>query len=170
MSKLKCDLLSTIPANHISRLAKSGDELLTQEYDDSSELYNCILRFSRNNIDSDDFLELVYDMLIACKMHSRGARLCALTDIKKTIAKQADIIQSLAKYNLEKAKATNNSFNETVDSLFDNLRLTQMNTLLVTFLKTMHFLLPDIFMPIDRRYTLRFFYESTPVNQKQCFF
>ena len=34
----------------------------------------------------------------------------------------------------------------------------------------MHFLLPDLFMPIDRRYTLRFFYELKPVNEKQCFF
>ena len=108
-------------------------------------------------------------MLIAFKMNSRGARLCELTDFKKSIKKHADTIQSLAKYKLEKVKSTDDTFNETIDSLFDKLHLTQTKSSLVTFSKAMHFLLPDLFMPIDRRYTLRFFYESTPINQKQCF-
>ena len=169
MPKLKRDLLSTITAKSIARLAKSGEKLLTQEYDDSSELYNRILRFSRNDIGSDEFIELVYNMLIAFKMNSRGAKLCALPDFKKSIKKHADTIQSLAKYKLENVKATDDTFNETIDSLFDKLHLTQTKSSLVTFSKAMHFLLPDLFMPIDRRYTLRFFYESTPINQEQCF-
>ena len=169
MPKLKRDLLSTIPAKSIARLAKSGEKLLTQEYDETAERYNRILRFPRKDINSDEFINLVYDMLIAFKMNSRGAKLSAFADFKTTIAKQADIIQSLAKYKLEKVKATDDTFIATIDSMFDSLRLTQTKSSLVTFSKAMHFLLPDLFMPIDGRYTLRFFYESKPVNEKACF-
>ena len=169
MQKLQRDLLSTIPVKSITQLARSGEKLLTQEYDKTSELYNRILRFPRNDITSDEFIKLVYDMLIAFKMNSRGAKLSAFADFKKTIKKHADTIQSFARYKLEKVKETDDSFKEMIDSLFDNLCLTQTKSSLVTFSKTMHFLLPDLFMPIDRRYTLRFFYESTPINQKQCF-
>ena len=46
-----------------------------------------------------------------------------------------------------------------MSSLFYNLAgLTQTKLSLVTFVKAVHFLLPDIFMPIDRRYTLQFYY------------
>jgi hypothetical protein len=41
---------------------------------------------------------------------------------------------------------------------------------LVTFSKTLHFFLPDLVVPIDRKYTLQFFYGSTYVpksDQKQ---
>ena len=169
MPNLKRDLLSTIPAKSIARLAKSGEKLLTQEYNDTAERYNRILRFSRQDIDSDELIKLVYDMLIAFKMNSRGAKLCALPDFRKSIRKHANIIQSLAKYKLEKVKSTDDSFSEAIGSLFDNLRLTQTKSPLVTFSKAKHFLLPDLFMPIDRRYTLRFFYDSVPVDQKQCF-
>ena len=169
MPKLKRDLLSTILAKNIARLVKRGDELLTQEYDETAERYNRILRYLRKDINSDEFIKLVYDMLIAFKMNSRGEKLSALPDFKKSIKKHADLIQSLEKYKLEKVKATDDTFIATIDSLFDNLRLTQTKSSLVTFSKVMHFILLNLFMPIDRRYTLRFFYESTPINQKQCF-
>ena len=168
MTKLKRDLISTISMKDIAKLAKSGDKLLTQEYD--ATLYHRILCSSRNDISSDDFIEPIYEMLIAFKMNSRGAKLSKLPDFKKLIKKHADTIGSLYKVKLEKVKATDDALIDTIGSLFCNLDgLTQTNSTLVTFSKTMHFLLPDLFMPIDRRYTLRFFYESPPINQKQCF-
>ena len=169
MSKLHNTLLSTIPAKDIARLAKRGEELLTREYDETSALYDSILRFSGKDFRSDDFLGLVYGMLVAFKMNSRGAKLSAPSDFKKSIKKHADMIQSLAKLKLEKVKESDSGLVDTIGFLFDNLHLTQTNAPLVTFSKAMHFLLPNLFMPIDRRYTLRFFYESTPVNQKACF-
>ena len=150
-------------------MARSGEKLLTQEYDEASELYNRILRSSRNDIGSNEFIKLVYDMLVAFKMNSRRAKLSELADFKKSIKKHADTIQSLAKFKLEKVKETDDSFKETIGFWFDNLCLTQTNARLVTFSKTMHFLLPDLFMPIDREYTLRFFYGSTSGNEKRCF-
>jgi len=170
MPTLKRTLISTIPAKDIARLAQRGEELLGREYDAVSELYNRILRSARNDICADERIKLIYEMLIAFKMNSRGARLSEFADFNKSIKKHSDTIESLAKVKLEKVKEADDSFRETIGSLFCNLDgLTQTNSSLVTFSKTMHFLLPDLFMPIDGRYTLRFFYESTPTNQKQCF-
>lgn len=167
MPTLKRDLLSTILAKDIVELAKSGDALLTQEY--NAERYHRILRFSRKDITNDDFIKDVYEMLKDFKMNSRGAKLSELKEFKQSIEDHTDTILSLAKFKLETVKATDEAFKETIASLFDSLDLTQTNSRLVTFSKAMHFLLPDLFMPIDRRYTLQFFYESTPVDQKACF-
>ena len=112
----------------------------------------------------------VYDMLVAFQMNSRRAELSDLKDFKKAIKKCADTIQSLAKIKLEKVRETDDSFKETIGFLFDNLcGLTKTDASLVTTSKTLHFLLPDLFMPIDRRYTLQFFYGYSPENEKQCF-
>jgi len=169
MPKLKNTLLSTIPAKDIARLARRGEELLTKKYDKSSVLYDSVLRFPDKDFRSNDFLQRVYDMLVAFKMNSRGARLSEPADFKRTLKKHADMIQSFAKFKLEKIKESDSGLTDSICFLFDNLELVQTKSPLVTFSKTMHFLLPDLFMPIDRRYTLRFFYESTPANQKACF-
>ena len=165
MPKLKRVLISTIPPKNIVRLAKGGEKLLTQEYD--AELYHRILRSSRSDISSDDFIEQIYEMLVAFKMNSRGAKLAELPDFKKAIKKHADTIQSLAKVKLEKVKATDDAFTDTIGTLFCNLDgLTQTRSTLVTFSKTMHFLLPDLFMPIDRKFTLQFYYSDLPFKNK----
>jgi hypothetical protein len=120
-------------------------------------------------------------------MNTKGAKLSKLTDFKKSIKKHADTIQSLVKVKLEKVKEADGNLKEAIDSLFglfDNHQLVQTKSPLVTFSKTMHFFLPDLFMPIDRKYTLQFFYGKPPYKsenygrydltntiekQKQCF-
>jgi hypothetical protein len=169
MPKLKNTLLSTIPAKSIARLAERGEELLTRKYDKTSALYDSILRFPGKDFRSNDFLQRVYDMLVAFKMNVRRAELRKPCCFIKSIKKHADTIQSLAKVKLERVKESDSGLVDTVDFLFDNLELVQTKSPLVTFSKAMHFLLPDLFMPIDRRYTLRFFYAHPPANQKACF-
>jgi len=170
MPTLKNTLLSSIPAKSITRLAGRGEELLTQKYHKSSALYDSILRFPNKDFRSNDFLQRVYDMLVAFKMNSQAARLSTPADFIKSIKEHADTIQSLVKVKLEKVKESDSGLIDTVDFLFDNLELVQTKSPLVTFSKAMHFLLPDLFMPVDRRYTIRFFYgQHTPANQKACF-
>ena len=169
MPKLKNTLIATIPAKDIARLAQCGEELLSQKYKKSAALYDRILQFPDKDFRSNDFLDRVYGMLNAFGMNSQKARLSLPAAFKQYLKKHADTIQSLAKIKLERIKESDSELIGTIGDLFDNLRLTQTNSPLVTFSKTMHFLLPDLFMPIDRRYTLRFFYEHAPTNQKACF-
>ena len=49
------------------------------------------------------------------------------------------------------------NYRETLKVLFAKLELTKETSPLVTFSKTLHFLLPDLIVPIDRKYTLSFF-------------
>ena len=165
-------LLSIIPAKDIPRLAKSGEVILSKRYHKSSVLYEQILLSSRKDVVSDNLIELVHKMVKAFGMNRPSVQLKELKDFEKLVKKHADTIQSLAKYKLEKVKATDDSFKETVVNLFDGLCLTGTDAPLVTFSKTMHFLLPNLFMPMDRKYTLQFFSRShlgSRENQKRTF-
>ena len=168
MPPLKRTLLSTIPAKDIPRLARNG-EMILKRYRKSSTLYEQILLSSRKDVVSDDLIELVHKMVKAFGMNRLSVKLSELTDFKKSIIEQADTIQSLAKFKLEKVKETDEAFKKEICTLFCNLDglngLTKTNVSLVTFSKTMHFLLPNLFMPIDRRYTLQFYYADVPFKR-----
>ena len=167
MPILKRDLL-TITETDIPRLAKSGEELLSQKFAQSAELYNRILHSSRDDLASDELIEHVYDMLIAFGMNSQKAKMSELLDFTKLIQKHADTIQSLAKLKLEEIEENDNAFKTTIDSLFSALEgITQTISTLGTFSKTMHFLLPDLFIPISRKNTLQFYYADMPFNRER---
>jgi len=133
---------------------------------DATELYDQVLRFPRKDIFSKDFIGLVYETLKAFNMNSKGARLSELPVFTKSIKKHAKTIQSLVGLKLEKVKESDSGLMDTIGFLLDNLELVQTNSPLVTFSKTMHFFLPDLFMPIDRKYTIQFFYRN-PSSYKQ---
>ena len=170
MPKLNNTLLEAIPSEDIARLARRGEELLTQKYDKTSARYDSILRFPGRDCRSNEFIKLVYDMLKAfgANRGKPGGSLHDLADFQKSLRKHAGCIESLAKLKLETLKATDCELVKTISCLFDKLELVRTKSPLVTFSKTMHFLLPNLFMPIDRWYTLRFFYGYAPSNQKAC--
>ena len=93
-------------------------------------------------------------------MNSRGAQLVDINDFKTNLNNYAIDIESLKKYSIEDLSEKNDKaekiFNQ-LKNLFENLKLTNTKTKLVTFSKTMHFLLPNLIVPIDRKYTLKFF-------------
>jgi hypothetical protein len=98
-------------------------------------------------------------------MDSRGAKLSDFKTFKNSLQKNNENIQGLAKLRIEKLKETNNQLKEKIDFLFNNLRLVaEDKPPLVTFSKTMHFFLPNLFMPIDRKFTLPFFYRTPPFD------
>ena len=167
-------------SKEIAKLLKATEE--TYRFDKTPLFYDRVLCFPRKNIGSDDFIKLVYETLQAFNMDGRGARLSEYSVFKKSIKKHREAIASLDKYKLEKLDRIDDNFKNVIGFLFDNLQLTQTNSPLVTFSKTMHFFLPDLFMPIDRKYTIQFFYKKPPYkrknyglpepfkNQKQSFF
>ena len=129
-------------------------------------LYTWLLKKNKEgNIFGDEYLELVYATLIAWNMDGRGAKLNEIDKFKKTIRDYKEEINSLRNYDIKKLsteeiKEILNKFKK----LFYGLELTgilrgkKIKSKLVAFAKTMHFLLPDLVMPIDRSYTLYFFY------------
>ena len=141
-------------------------------FDPGQYLYNLLLE-KRKKVDifSDEYLELVYTTLIAWNMNGRGAKLNDFDLFKDTIRKNKTKINSLMDYKIEKLNEKEKAdVLKIAEELFNNLDLTgkswtgnKIKSKLVTFSKTLHFLIPDLFVPIDRRYTLDFFYDNKMV-------
>jgi len=115
----------------------------------------------------DDFMELVYVTLSAWNMNSRGAKLSDFQKFRESIRSNKESILKLSKYKINNFSET--EFDDVVnisEYLFKNLNLVATDKpRLVTFSKTLHFLLPDLVVPIDRTYTLKFFYNNTNVDK-----
>ncbi|MBI2044514.1 hypothetical protein HYT23_00495 [Candidatus Pacearchaeota archaeon] len=143
--------------------------------DPGQYLYNLLLE-KRNKVDifSDEYLELVYTILIAWNMNGRGAKLNDFDLFKDSIRKNRNKLNYLKRYSIEKLnEKEKNDVLEIIKVLFMELDLVGKNrsgkkikSKLVTFSKTLHFLLPELIVPIDRRYTLAFFYNNTQVPTK----
>lgn len=148
-------------------LFKRGEEY--RRYDPGQYIYNLLLE-KRKSIDvfSDEYLELVYTTLIAWNMNGRGAKLNDFNLFKETIRKNKDKINSLKNYKIETLnEKVKIEVLKTSEELFHDLDLVgkswtgnKIKSKLVTFSKTLHFLIPDLFVPIDRKYTLDFFYDD----------
>ncbi len=116
-------------------------------------------------------MELVYTTLISWNMNGRGAKLNDFDLFKETIRNNKSKINSLMNYKIEKLNEKEKADVLRIsEELFNNLELVgkswtgnKIKSKLVTFSKTLHFLIPDLFVPIDRRYTLDFFYDNKMV-------
>lgn len=108
-------------------------------------------------LENDDFFETLYETLKAWNMNQRGARLKTLTDIKRSILNlKLDICEL---YDYELSILRNSQLKKILNKLkkiFLNLQPMQSKTQIVGTSKLMHFLLPNLVMPIDRTYTLKF--------------
>lgn len=116
---------------------------------------------------SEKYIELIYVTLCAWNMNSRGAQLKEFNKFKQILIDNKKSIVKLSNYNIE--KLTDSQIELIIaqlQQLYLNMKLTQTQTNLVTFSKTMHFLLPDLVVPFDRKYTQQYFYNKTDLNCK----
>jgi len=105
---------------------------------------------------SNDFIELVYVTLSAWNMNTRRAKLATFEKFIKTIKNNKRIFKKLAKNKLQ-SLSKNKEIADNLEKLFLNLNLVRTKAALVTFSKTLHFFLPDLVVPIDRTFTLKYF-------------
>ncbi|MFA5071612.1 MAG: hypothetical protein WC511_04605 [Candidatus Pacearchaeota archaeon] len=170
--KLKLEKFNKILENkniletHIEKTKKEYRKLDPGQY-----LYNLMLDKRKIfDIYSDEYLELVYTTLIAWNMNGRGAKLADIAEFKETIRKNKEDINFLKGYRIEKLDRKEiEKILKILERLFEKMKVVQTKSPLVTFSKTLHFLLPDLIVPIDRRYTATFFYNSNqlPSQEKQ---
>lgn len=132
-------------------------------YDPGSYLYRKVVEYKFANKFSDDFIELLYVTLAAWNMNSRGAKLEEFPTFCKSIKKYQDDFEKLSKLTIGDIDGQK----EILRKLFFELKLVAPEKPpLVTFSKTLHFILPNLIAPIDRRYTIRFFYGN---SNNKCF-
>jgi len=161
-----------ISSNEIFEKALNKTKEEYRPLDPGQYLYNLLLEKKKNlDIFSDEYLELVYTTLISWNMNGRGAKLCNITLFKESLRQNKEDILKLQKYAIEKLTLEEKEITlNTLKRLFEKLKLSETNSKLVSFSKTLHFLLPHLVVPIDRRYTISFFYNSKliPTDNEPC--
>ncbi len=113
-------------------------------------------------LEDPHFIEYLYATLTAWGLHRmgpKGAKLVDFEPFKMTLSNQKEAIISLQDYRL--TQLSEQTLNAIVDELWNilsNLKVSETETQIVAGSKALHHLLPKLMPPIDREYTIRFFY------------
>jgi hypothetical protein len=142
--------------NRCNEAYRSGHDLelyrelisLHREYDDIKKL-----------LDYDEFLRMLHKTLEEWDMNKRGARLTSLDNLQVSVLSYRDHIADLYKYKLyDDIYDDLANIKKLAKKLFCNLAIMDSKRRIVGVSKALHFLLPDLIMPIDSKYTMTAFY------------
>lgn len=128
-------------------------------------------RCASEAIQHDQFIESLYATLTSWGMHRMGPKGAKLTDyerFKAGFAEQHDQIRRLETLALA-AVAGDGLENLTarVWEIISGLQISTTHTQIVAGSKALHHVLPDLVPPIDRQYTVQFFYGYARTNPDQ---
>jgi hypothetical protein len=109
--------------------------------------------------DEDRFIELLYATLVSWDMNSRGAKMEYFDAFKQSILGCKARFSELSTHVLDKLSEEEfGNAKRLLSVVYSNLNLMKTSGRLVSNSKVMHFILPDLVMPMDRENTLRFFF------------
>ena len=92
-------------------------------------------------------------------MNQRGARLAPFEIFRESIIANKDDLFRLYKYKLyDNLDSRINTIINLIENVFSDLKVMGSRRRIVGVSKTLHFLLPDLVMPIDSKYTMPAFY------------
>jgi len=122
-------------------------------------LYSKILEFNDLEARFDDsFIKLAYATLDAWGMNGRAARLKDFKLFREILLNNKATFLKLGIEQIDSCQLEDEAIKSTLKDLFIGLQdICVQKSKLVTISKTMHFFLPCLIPPIDRRYTLRYF-------------
>jgi len=110
------------------------------------------------------FLKLAYQTLIEWGMDSRAAKLVDFQTFKDSVSNYTRELEELSSYRIcDLNQERVNDLLSKIMVLFTGIRVMSSKCHIVGGSKTLHFLLPDLVMPIDRTYTLTFYYGKKDV-------
>lgn len=102
-------------------------------------------------------------------MNSRGAKMKYFDQFKSSILANKEHFEQLASAKLEMLSAVMVGEVETrLRQIYNNMHVMESKGRLVSNSKVMHFILPDLIMPMDRKNTLNFFFGTT--NESEVYF
>ncbi len=112
-----------------------------------------------------EFARSLWDTLDEWNMNARRAQLLPLNDFADGLREQAEQIRKFEGLKIE--RLSSGKVEETAGDLWRiiaGLRIAQQNFKLVVCSKALHHILPDLVPPVDREYTLRFFYNQRALS------
>lgn len=105
------------------------------------------------------FFELLHETLKSWNLDQRGAKLTSLENLKDSILSLKNNITELHHYKLTILKSDDlEKILEKIKIIFIRLKVMDSKRRIVGASKALHFLLPNLIMPIDSKYTMTFFY------------
>jgi hypothetical protein len=155
--------------NECNKYYRSGHDL---------KLYRDIITLHRTTKDinllikDEKFLHLLYDTLIEWDMDKRGAELNTFERFSKSIVSCGQEIKKLYRFKLQSiSEPLRNELLRLLSSTFRFLDVMKTTRRIVGVSKTLHFLLPDLVMPIDGKFTMTYFYgyNKSPVGPEKEF-
>jgi len=113
----------------------------------------------------NDFFELIYATLISWNMNQRGARLVDFDEFKSSLDSLKNELIEVSEYKIEDFRSNSqNNILPKIECIYEKMSVMKSRSNLVGNSKTLHFLLPRLIMPIDRTFTLNFFFGNTEVS------
>lgn len=103
-----------------------------------------------------DFFSLVFVTLDSWNMNDRAARINTFGKFKKNILNQRNNLLNLEEIGFCSFEENKNAIRE----IFDNINVSNKKRKIVANSKTLHFILPNLFIPIDGKFTMNFFGKS----------
>lgn len=122
-------------------------------------------------LDYQLYLDSLYATLVSWGMHRMGpgsAKMRSMDEFRQGFERQRSAIALIQRQQLLHLTADEiSSVAHHIWSIMDGLTVGEGETKIVAGLKALHHLLPALVPPIDRRYTLRFFYGTTQIYWNQ---
>ena len=118
--------------------------------------------------ESDRYLELIYATLVSWDMNCRGAKMKYFDEFKVSILENKRNLLHLSSYALD--KLSSKEFEEAMrvcEKIYSYMHVMLSGGRLVSNSKTMHFIIPDLVMPMDRQNTLEFFFGNTGESKRR---
>jgi len=114
------------------------------------------------------YIELIYATLVSWGMNSRGAKMKYFDNFRSSILDNKEAFKDVSCYVLDDLSEAEFVKVKTIcNKIYSGLHLMKTRSRLVSNSKIMHFILPDLVMPMDRNNTLKFFYNNTGESKKR---
>lgn len=144
-----------------NELYRSGhDLLLYRQLIDSHRTCNNL----NNLIENDEFLRKLHKTLAKWNMDQRKAQLVSFADFKTSVRIWEDYLIKLYHYKLYVDIDNTNNIKEDLEKIYCNIKVMESSRRIVGVSKALHFLLPDLVMPIDGKFTLPAFYGYNKIS------
>ncbi len=117
------------------------------------------------------FITMIYSTLISWDMAKRGAKIKNFDMFQETILENRENILKVSDIKLNKLDSEKEflKINNILEDIYNNLDLMESASKIVSNSKTLHFLLPNLIMPIDTQNTLKFFSTSEKLGSADVF-
>lgn len=111
-------------------------------------------------LENNGFCDLIWDTLEAWNMNQQGARLASRTALRDSILKHRNALNQLYRYKLHRLSKLEiiRNVRSSLYAVFTGLKVMDSKRRIVGVSKALHFLLPDLVIPIDGKYTMQFLY------------